>query len=378
LYAVAPFTSNWGVWVSNDNGLTWEKRGNELMNKEMTKIGVKDNFIIVGDGYYNTSPYYSTDGGATFQKINNDSNFTHQQVFCIEINNDIVYLGTKFGIYYSADWGKTWNELSKDLSNFIIFNIKFKDNYIFAGSQKNNVFISSDNGISWKTSKIQYTNKHSDYSLDIMDIHYFKKRIFAVARGYYKDGGYAVMDGGGVFISSNNGDTWTEKNEGLTNIYGVGSITSYDSHIFIGMSNLEGVYYTPNLNDNWRSYNFGLTNSYIEKLLIQGKYLFAATLGGVYRVPLSDFGLSDIEDNFSSQNNEIISPNPASDYINVDMSFLRMHESEIKIYNIFGECVLTVETGLRPVSTKIDISALPAGVYFVKIGAEKPRKFVKM
>jgi hypothetical protein len=55
-----------------------------------------------------------------------------------------------------------------------------------------------------------------------------------------------------------------------------------------------------------------------------------------------------------------------------------MHESEIKIYNIFGECVLTVETGLRPVSTKIDISALPAGVYFVKIGAEKPRKFVKM
>jgi hypothetical protein len=54
-----------------------------------------------------------------------------------------------------------------------------------------------------------------------------------------------------------------------------------------------------------------------------------------------------------------------------------MQESAIMIYNIFGEWVMTVETGLRPVSTKIDISALPAGVYFVRIG-EKVEKFIKL
>jgi hypothetical protein len=74
----------------------------------------------------------------------------------------------------------------------------------------------------------------------------------------------------------------------------------------------------------------------------------------------------------------ILYPNPASDYISIDLSFLRMQESKIKIYDVVGECVLSVETGLRPVSTKIDVSALPAGVYFLKIGNKKPVKFVKL
>jgi hypothetical protein len=76
-----------------------------------------------------------------------------------------------------------------------------------------------------------------------------------------------------------------------------------------------------------------------------------------------------------------IIPNPASDYITVDVTFLRMQESEIKIYNIFGECVLSTPSSLRDATPqegnfKIDISSLPAGVYFVKRGNDKPMKFV--
>jgi hypothetical protein len=55
-----------------------------------------------------------------------------------------------------------------------------------------------------------------------------------------------------------------------------------------------------------------------------------------------------------------------------------MQESEIKVFDVFGNCVQTVETGLRPVSTRIDVSTLPPGVYFLRIGNEKPQKFVKM
>jgi hypothetical protein len=64
-----------------------------------------------------------------------------------------------------------------------------------------------------------------------------------------------------------------------------------------------------------------------------------------------------------------ITPNPATDFINVDVSFLSMQESKIMIYNIFGECIISVETGLRPVSTRIDVSALPAGVYILRSGS---------
>lgn len=83
-------------------------------------------------------------------------------------------------------------------------------------------------------------------------------------------------------------------------------------------------------------------------------------------------------------NTEIIeiNPNPATDYITLTIPPLEKRGiggvlTPIKIFDIFGKPVLTVETGLRPVSTKINISSLPAGVYFMRVG-EKVSKFVKI
>lgn len=73
----------------------------------------------------------------------------------------------------------------------------------------------------------------------------------------------------------------------------------------------------------------------------------------------------------------LLSPNPASDYINIDFSFLRMQESAIEILNIFGECVLSVETQNIVSLQKIDISTLPAGVYFLRVD-DKISKFIKI
>jgi hypothetical protein len=86
--------------------------------------------------------------------------------------------------------------------------------------------------------------------------------------------------------------------------------------------------------------------------------------------------ITGVQENTLKENEDIsISPNPTSDYINVDVSFLRMQESEIMIYNIFGECVLTVETQCIASLQRIDVSTLPEGIYFVRIG-EKIGKFV--
>ncbi len=81
-----------------------------------------------------------------------------------------------------------------------------------------------------------------------------------------------------------------------------------------------------------------------------------------------------------------ISPNPASGFIEITysngaLSFLRMQES-VKIFNIFGEEVSTTPPfghpfELKGESYKIDVSAFPPGVYFVRIG-DKVGKFVKI
>jgi hypothetical protein len=76
----------------------------------------------------------------------------------------------------------------------------------------------------------------------------------------------------------------------------------------------------------------------------------------------------------------MIFPNPAYDYVEINKPSEGLKASEgfpIKIYNLLGECVLTVETRHALSLQRIDVSGLAAGVYFVRCG-EWTGKFVKM
>jgi hypothetical protein len=67
----------------------------------------------------------------------------------------------------------------------------------------------------------------------------------------------------------------------------------------------------------------------------------------------------------------LISPNPASEYIEISQpseGFKPSEGSEIKIYNALGECVRSVETQNFVSLQRIEISQLPVGLYFIQIG----------
>jgi hypothetical protein len=78
-----------------------------------------------------------------------------------------------------------------------------------------------------------------------------------------------------------------------------------------------------------------------------------------------------------------IHPNPATEYIEIAVDInptvnRRVDEgSEIKIFNTLGECVMTVETRHAVSLQRIDISHLPRGVYYLRIGS-RTQMFVKM
>jgi len=63
-------------------------------------------------------------------------------------------------------------------------------------------------------------------------------------------------------------------------------------------------------------------------------------------------------------------PNPASDYIEINSSSLSGNkEEEIKIYNALGVCVIDLTPALSEgEGVRVDVSHLPAGVYFVRVG----------
>lgn len=68
-----------------------------------------------------------------------------------------------------------------------------------------------------------------------------------------------------------------------------------------------------------------------------------------------------------------ISPNPASDYIEINPGKVILSEAkDLKIYNALGECVINLTPALSEgEGERIDVSALPLGVYFVSVNNGK-------
>jgi ligand-binding sensor domain-containing protein len=92
--------------------------------------------------------------------------------------------------------------------------------------------------------------------------------------------------------------------------------------------------------------------------------------------------LTDVTENFDFAKSEMhIYPNPAGDYITIQPSegFKPSEGSKVKIFNTLGIEVSSAGGGVNEVDGggyRIDISNLPTGVYFIKIG-DRVEKFVK-
>lgn len=87
-------------------------------------------------------------------------------------------------------------------------------------------------------------------------------------------------EGRGVFISTNNGDTWTERNTGLQNVVYVNSIAITSGGIFIGTSN--GIFFTSDNGLNWSPRNSGLTDLDVLEISALGANMFAAGNSGIF------------------------------------------------------------------------------------------------
>ncbi len=147
---------------------------------------------------------------------------------------------------------------------------------------------------------------------------------------------WACGTSGVVLHTTNAGETWTREAEGLTKemLYGI--------HVV----NNKEVYMTGN---NRTLLKFG---------------------------PLSDVSVPLSEECFS------ISPNPATDFIEISYSMNKSVVDDVRIFSIFGEPIkltpiLSLQSGGQDEVLRISISPLPTGIYFVRIG-DKLEKFVKL
>ncbi|MEK7830252.1 MAG: hypothetical protein AAB401_04155, partial [Acidobacteriota bacterium] len=83
--------------------------------------------------------------------------------------------------------------------------------------------------------------------------------------------------GTGVFRSTNNGQSWTAANKGITGST-ILSLAAKDGYVFAGTLD-RGVFRSSNNGKNWTQINNGLTSTYIKTLTVSGNKIFLGAIG---------------------------------------------------------------------------------------------------
>ena len=142
---------------------------------------------------------------------------------------------------------------------------------LFAGTG-NGVFLSTNNGMSWTPVDSGLTSPTVN--------------AFAVSPNGSGGTNIFAAETTGVFLSTNNGMSWTAVDNGLTNHFVLalaeGPNGAGGTNLFAGTWG-DGVFLSTNNGSSWNVIDSGLTNYWVTTLTVSGATLFAGTDYGVFR-----------------------------------------------------------------------------------------------
>ncbi len=273
-----------------------------------------------------------------------------------------IYLGYN-SVYKSTNKGNSWTAISQNFGGNL-------ENLKIAPSNNQVMYVSNGTGL-LKTEDGGATNWISTTVpggvINSIAIHPTDPDKVAVA----------TSSSNRVFVSLDGGDTWENYKKNLPNFSALALVWNDNGGdaLYLGMD--YGLYYIDNNLTDWQPYNTNLPNVIINELeinLVDGK-IYAATYGrGLWASPIADkvLGANDYVSNL----NVTVFPNPVGNELRISAGFAI--NAAIRIFDVSGK-LITYETEIQNNET-IDISALQAGVYFIRIHTESgsaTKKFIK-
>jgi len=168
----------------------------------------------------------------------------------------IILLAVLFWVAISdgrADWVPTNGPGT--FESVIVFAVSGPN--LFAGIEGGGVYLSPNNGTSWTAVNTGLTDGY------VRSLAFSGPNLFA---GTY---------GGGVFLSTNNGSSWTQVFEGV--VRDATSLATSGANVIVGTHN-DGVFFGNVENGGLGGVGW-LRNVWISSFAVKGEYLFAGTVG---------------------------------------------------------------------------------------------------
>ena len=414
------FCTDGGLYRTTDGGGTWEDIENipnnqfyaVTENKNNTGVyagGVQDNGTMYGNaaGINNFTKFYGGDGftisytnnpsllytetqygnivfndnfpSGNFNGIDQDTNQNynwHTPYFLSHFGEDTLYFaGQRVMRISNAPYGSftiispVLNDSTSPqrVSNISTINqSKLISNILYAGTADGNVWNTLNGGNTWN--EITPFQGNSYYVTRVMPSPNEASTAY-VTRSGYRDNDNTPL----IFKTVDNGVNWTNITGDLP-LLAVNDIEIYPGNeniIFI--ANDAGVYFTLNGGVNWE--RVGDNMPFVAVLDIHLNYNAGKIIAGTFGRSMYSIDITNLITGIASVEKKIdisIYPNPSSDFINIKTD---SKIDVVRVYNSLG--VLMIQSQLQ----LIDISAFPAGNYFVKImqGENKVvKRFLKL
>ncbi|HMU44429.1 MAG TPA: T9SS type A sorting domain-containing protein [Ignavibacteriaceae bacterium] len=353
-------TEGGGVYLSTDDGTSWQAANNGLGGSVAVRSIVISglNVLAMTEG----GIYYSTNSGSSWQAAAPIST----ELKCIAIKDSNFFAGTYDPngggeVYRSTNNGTSWEIVYLTLMYRWVSSLIISDSNIFAGTHgglQGYIAQSSDNGTTW-----------------IRDTTYGGGDVIAL--GVIGTNTFAGTEGGGVYLSTDNGLSWNEANTGLPANIQVLCFAVSGADIFAGTGG-SGTYLSTNYGTIWTEANKGLTNANVVSMVVSETNLFAAISGsGLWRRPLSEL-ITAVAD----QSNEIPTgfvleqnyPNPFNPSTAIRFQVPNASFVNLKVYDVLGKEVATLVNEEKPVGNyevNFNPSNLASGIYFYTLQAGK-------
>ena len=239
--------------------------------------------------------FAGTAGGGVFRSMDNGNSWTAVNngfsvlvLYALVINaSGHIFAGTYDGVFRSTNNGDSWTEVITGLPNFLVVSSLAinSSGHIFAGVS-GGVFRSTNNGDSWTA----VNNGLADFDVNTLAIN-ASGHIFVGTAGTYVGG---VFQFGGVYRSTDDGNSWMPVNSGLPNdtrdvftlaINSSGHIFAGNTRGTAGAYHGGGVFRSIDNGNSWMEVNNGLLRPDVKALTINNAsgHIFAGTGGGVFR-----------------------------------------------------------------------------------------------
>ena len=336
------------LFLSNDNGIHWRV----LQQGGVMTLAVEGSHIFAGSLYYGLGLSQDTGNGwgMVFGWQGQNDVWT--------TGNTLFFSSDHYGLQISTDSGAKWDSLAvPGLSDIAEYN------GVMFGKDSSGLLRSTDRGMNWKKVQGLPPDSTNGYEFAISGTNIFCASVTGI---------YRSIDSGATWISASNGLPG-----GISSFLGIDPLLAANNK-FVFVATIKGVYHSSDEGISWSQWNDGLGSDTITAFTINDTFIFAGTQGqGVWRRPLSEVDINDVKNPSSSESNISLSPNPTTGILSIRNAPENL--TGISILNVLGQEVIQM-TAPHSADFTIDLSKLPAGMYYARIATEgsvEVRKIIK-